>query len=42
MFREAYIETIESEEQLTTKEISISFIKNKDQEHPHCVLVQDC
>ena len=34
-FGESYLEMIESEEQLTIKEISISFIKNKDGEYTH-------
>ena len=35
MFGESFIEMFEKEEQSTTKEISVSFIKNKDREYPH-------
>ena len=36
MFGESYIEMYERDEETsTTKEISVSFIKNKDKEYPH-------
>ena len=36
MFGESYIEMYEKDkEPSTTKEISVSFIKNKDREYPH-------
>ena len=39
MFGESYIEMYEkNKEPSTTKEISVSFIKNKDREYPHWVI----
>ena len=36
MFGESFIEMYEKDEEpSTTKEISVSFIKNKDREYPH-------
>jgi len=42
MFGESYIEMYEKDEEpSTTKEISVSFIKNKDGEYPHWVMIWD-
>jgi len=42
MFGESFIEMYEKDQEpSTTKEISVSFIKNKDGEYPHWVMIWD-
>ena len=42
MFGESFIEMYEKDQEpSTTNQISVSFIKNKDREYPHWVMLRD-
>ena len=42
MFGESYIEMYEKDQEpSTTKEISVSFVKNKSEKYPHWVMIWD-